>query len=191
MKKTIISFLLLLSVAAGAFAQAYDVVEAGEEVDFNHSEVYLSAGMPSFVGLFSGIFVAIGQGLAEAANNKNKGGESTEPKKSDPAFTVTAGYNYYFNEHFAIGAFASYEKFSVLNLITTQAKITAQYGWEHFKIYHSASAGILMVPGAGKPSFAFDVTYLGLKVDFKDWNVFVDASFPMSGIIKAGASFKF
>jgi hypothetical protein len=191
MKKTIISFLLLLSVAAGAFAQAYDVVEAGEEVDFNHSEVYLSAGMPSFLGIFSGIFVAIGQGLAEAANNKNNGGESTEPKKSDPAFTVTAGYNYYFNEHFAIGAFASYEKFSVLNLITTQAKITGQYGWEHFKIYHSASAGILMVPGGGKPSFAFDVTYLGLKVDFKDWNIFVDASIPMTGIIKAGASFKF
>ena len=191
MKKIILALLIMGTICVNTFAQAYDVVEAGEEVDFNHSEVYLSAGMPSFLGIFSGIFVAIGQGLAEAANNKNNGGESTEPKKSDPAFTVTAGYNYYFNEHFAIGAFASYEKFSVLNLITTQAKITGQYGWEHFKIYHSASAGILMVPGAGKPSFAFDVTYLGLKVDFKDWNVFVDASIPMTGIIKAGASFKF
>ena len=201
MKKIILALLLMGTICVNTFAQAYDVVEAGEEVDFNHSEVYLSAGMPSFLGFFSGMFVAIFEGIGQAAANSGNSGGSGESggsggsgqtnKSGDLAFSVTGGYNYYFNENFALGGYASYEKFSSLQLISAQAKITAQYGWEHFKIYHSLSGGILFIPGSDKPGFAFDLTYLGLKLDFKNWNVFVDASIPMTGIIKAGASFKF
>ncbi len=201
MKKIIITLLLLGTICVNTFAQAYDVVEAGEEVDFNHSEVYLSAGMPSFLGLFSGMFVAIFEGIGKAASNSSNSGNSGESgnsgnsgetkKSGETAFSIAGGYNYYFNENFAVGAFASYEKFSSLQLITAQAKVTAQYGWEHFKIYHALSGGILFAPGASQPNFAFDLTYLGLKLDFDNWNIFVDASIPTTGIIKAGASFKF
>ncbi len=198
MKKILIALMLLGAICANTFAQEYDVIEVGEEVNFNHNEVYLTAGMPSFLGLFSGMFVAIFEGIGQAANNSsNSGGsgnsgQSAETKKSgDVAFSLTGGYNYYFNENFAVGAFASYEKFSSLQLITLQAKVTGQYGWEHFKIYHALSGGVLMAPGANKPSFAFDLTYLGLKLDFDNWNIFVDASIPTTAIIKAGASFKF
>ena len=189
MKKIIIALLLLGSIFANTFAQEYDIVEAGEMVDFNNNEVYLSVGMPSFLGLFSGMFVAIFEGIAEAGNNSN--GNSGESKKNDAAFSVAGGYNYYFTENIGLGAIATYEKFSSLNLMSLQAKVTAQYGWEHFKIYHAASGGIMFIPGNDKPNFIFDVTYLGLKLDFEDWNLFVDASIPSTGIIKAGASFKF
>ena len=190
MKKTIISLLLIFTIVAGTFAQGYDVVEAGEEVNFNHNEVYLTAGMPSFLGLFSGLFVAIGQGIAEAAKQNN--GEGSGSKNNDAAFSLTGGYNYFFTETFGVGAFVSYEKFSALDLLTVQAKVTAQYGWEHFKIYHALSGGIIIVPGSSSEvTGIFDITYLGLKADFEKWNVFVEGSFPSTAIIKAGASFKF
>ena len=82
-------------------------------------------------------------------------------------------------------------KFDDFTITSIQAKATVQYGWEHFKFYQAVSGGIAMMSGAEKPSFIFDVTYLGLKLDFEQWNVFVDASIPSTGIIKAGASFKF
>lgn len=186
MKKIIIALLVLGTICANTFAQEYDVVEAGEEINFNHNEVYLAAGMPSFLGLFSGIFVAIGEGIAQAANQE---GQQNQNKES--AFSLAGGYNYFFNQYFGVGGFATYEKFSSLNLISLQAKLTAQYGWEHFKIYHAASAGLMFAPGVDKPNFIFDLTYIGLKLDFEKWNVFVDASFPSTGIIKVGASFKF
>lgn len=187
MKKIIIALLILGTLCVNVFAQEYDIVEVGEEVDFNHSEVYLSAGLPSFAGLFSGIFVAVGQGLAQAVNENN----TTESKK-EAAFTLTGGYNYYFNEYVGLGAMITYEKFSALNLLTLQAKLTAQYGWEHFKIYHSLSGGILTAPGnASQVSPIFDVTYLGLKADFQNWSIFAEGSFPSTAIIKLGASYKF
>ncbi|MBO4629688.1 MAG: hypothetical protein J5687_07050 [Treponema sp.] len=190
MKKLLVSLLLMTTIFASTFAQAYDVVEAGEEIDFNHNEVYLAAGMPSFLGLFAGVFVALGEGLAKSLNQNNEeGGQTT--KSNEAAFSITGGYNYYFTENFGVGAFANYEKFGSLSLIAIQAKLTAQYGWEHFKIYHAASGGIMFIPGGDKPGFVFDVTYLGLKLDFEDWNIFVDASIPTTGIVKAGASFKF
>ncbi len=189
MKKIIIALLLMGTIFANIFAQEYDVVETGEMVDFNNNEVYLSVGMPSFLGLFSGMFVAIFEGLAEAGNNSN--GNSGESKKNDAVFSIAGGYNYYFTENIGLGAMATYEKFSTLSLMSLQAKVTAQYGWEHFKIYHSASGGIMYIPGSEKPNFIFDLTYLGLKLDFEDWNIFIDASIPSTGIIKAGASFKF
>ena len=189
MKKIIIALLLLGSIFANTFAQEYDVIEVGEEVDFNSSEIYVAAGLPSFIGLFSGLFVALGEGLAESLNGDKNSGE--EQKKNESAFSLAAGYNYYFTENFGVGAIATYEKFSSISLMSLQAKVTGQYGWEHFKFYHAASAGIMFIPGGDKPNFIFDVTYLGLKLDFENWNVFVDASFPATGIIKVGASYKF
>ncbi len=205
MKKIILSILLVTTIFAGAFAQGYDVVEAGDEVNFNHNEVYLTAGMPSFVGFFSGMFVAIFQGIAESINNSENGEGSGEgsggssgsgssgSNKEAAAFTISGGYNYFFTENFGLGAFASYEKFDTINLMTVQAKVTAQYGWEHFKFYHAVSGGILFAPGIGNSgvSGVFDVTLLGLKADFDNWNVFVEASIPSTGMLKAGASFKF
>ena len=189
MKKIIIALLILGTICVNTFAQEYEVVEAGELDNFNNNEVYLTAGMPSFLGLFSGLFVALGEGIAQAANQNN--GNEGAKKSQESAFSLAAGYNYFFNEHFGLGAFSTYEKFSTLNLFSIQAKVTGQYGWEHFKIYHSASAGIMFASGGNKPNFIFDVTYLGLKLDFENWNVFVHASFPSTGIIKAGASYKF
>ena len=172
------------------FAQEYDVVEVGDVVDFNNNEVYLSVGLPSFLGLFSGVAIAMVEGIGDAMGGNSNGSEGAK-KSNDAAFSINGGYNYFFNEHFGIGAFANYEKFGSLSLIALQAKLTAQYGWEHFKFYHAASGGIMFVPGTDKPNFIFDVTYLGLKLDYDKWSVFVDASIPSTGIIKAGASFKF
>ena len=75
MKKLIIALLLLGSIFANTFAQEYDVVEVGEEVDFNHSEVYATAGIPSFLGLFLGMFNALGEGLAKSLSQNNDSGE--------------------------------------------------------------------------------------------------------------------
>ena len=61
MKKIIIALLILGTICANTFAQEYEVVEAGELDNFNNNEVYLTAGMPSFLGLFSGLFVALGE----------------------------------------------------------------------------------------------------------------------------------
>ena len=190
MKKIIIALMLLGAICVNTFAQEYDIVEAGEEVDFNNSEVYLSVGMPSFLGLFTGMFVALGEGIAQSLNQNNQEGSETK-KSNDVAFSINAGYNYFFTPNFGVGAFANYEKFDSVSLLAMQAKLTAQYGWEHFKIYQAVAGGIMFIPGAAKPNFIFDVTYLGLKLDFENWNVFVDASIPSTAIIKAGASFKF
>ncbi|MBO4533137.1 MAG: hypothetical protein J5726_05505 [Treponema sp.] len=198
MKKILIALMLLGAICANSFAQGYDIVEAGDEVDFNHNEVYLTAGLPSFVGLFSGMFIAIFKGLAEAGNQaangngEGSGSSSGSSKSDDVAFTVSGGYNYYFNEYIGLGAFASYEKFSDLNIITLQAKVTTQYGWEHFKFYHALSGGMAMLPGSSSGvTGIFDVTLLGIKADFDNWNIFAEVSVPATGMIKAGASFKF
>ena len=189
MKKIIIALLILGTICVNTFAQEYDVVEVGEEVDFNHSEVYATAGIPSFLGLFLGMFSALGEGIAKSLGQNNNSGE--EQQKKESVFSLAAGYNYYFTENFGVGGIVTYENFSGLSLMTAQAKVIGQYGWEHFKFYHSASAGIMFSPQGDKPNFIFDVTYLGLKLDFENWNVFVDASIPATGIIKVGASYKF
>ena len=188
MKKIIIALILVGTICANIFAQEYDIVEAGEETQVSkNNEVYLSVGMPSFLGLFSGMFVAMFEGIGEAMGGNSNGSE----KSNDAAFSINGGYNYYFTENFGVGAFANYEQFGSMSLIAVQAKLTAQYGWEHFKFYQAVSGGIMFIPGGDKPNFIFDLTYLGLKFDFDKWNIFVDASIPSTAIIKAGASFKF
>ena len=53
MKKIIIALILVGTICANIFAQEYDIVEAGEETQVSkNNEVYLSVGMPSFLGLF-------------------------------------------------------------------------------------------------------------------------------------------
>ena len=104
--------------------------------------------------------------------------------------TFTAGYNHYFcDNHLGLGGLVSYERFLNSNLITTQAKITGQYGWEHFKMYHSFSAGVMFTSSGA--NFIADLTYLGLKFDFQDFNIFVEASIPTTALLKVGASYKF
>jgi len=182
MKKLIITFILLTTIIANTFAQGYDVVEAGEEYDTNVNEVYLSAGIPSLATAFAVMFIAIfSAGQADLS-------EDTMP------FGLTAGYNRYLcNEHLGLGGMVTYGGFINGNLLSAQAKITGQYGWEHFKIYHSASVGggISINSEEVKPTFAFDFTLIGLKLDFKDFNIFTELSGPITGILKIGASYKF
>ena len=195
MKKIIIALLLLGSIFVNAFAQEYDVVEAGQEVDFNNNEVYLAVGAPSGIGIIVGLGGALaeafGKAISQAAGQDSSNNDESASAAKDSVISAVAGYNYFFNPHFGVGGFVSFEKFQKFMLFSVQAKITGQYGWEHFKIYHSLSGGVMIIPGADKPNFMADITWLGLKLDFQNWNVFVDASIPSTGLIKAGASFKF
>ncbi len=177
MKKILIALMLLGAICANTFAQEYDIIEAGEEITVNPNEVYLSVGTPSTLQIFGNLFAAIfSLGQADI--------DSFMP------VTFTAGYNHYFcDNHLGVGGYVSYEQLFGSNMFTTQAKITGQYGWEHFKIYHSASAGVMIVSGGA--NFIADLTYLGLKADFEDFNIFVEASFPATAILKIGASYKF
>ena len=199
MKKIIIALLLLGTICVNSFAQGYDIIEAGEEVNFNHNEVYLGVGTVSGIGLIVGgaglVVKGLFEGLSKKASSKNNSTETNEAaeqessKSNEIMFGAVAGYNYYFNQNFGVGAYASYEIFDLYKCFTLQAKVTAQYGWEHFKIYQSLSAGIMMA--GDKPNFIGDLTYLGLKVDFDNWNVFVDFSIQTTSLVKVGASYKF
>ena len=179
MKKIILALVLMGAICANTFAQAYDVVEAGEEVDINNNEVYLT------VGTMSGLsFILLIGSLGLVAVNK----EESVP------ICFTAGYNHYFcDEHLGVGGYISYEPTFGLNMLSLQAKITGQYGWEHFKIYHSFSAGAMGILGNSSPQVIpmLDLTWLGLKLDFDNWNIFIDSSLGCTAFIKAGASFKF
>ena len=179
MKKIIIALLILGTICVNTFAQAYDVVEAGEEVDINNNEVYLT------VGTMSGLsFILLVGSLGLVAVNK----EDSVP------ICFTAGYNHYFcDEHLGVGGYISYEPTFGLNMLSLQAKITGQYRWEHFMILHSFSAGAMGILGNSSPQVIpmFVLTWLGLKLDFDNWNIFIDSSIGCTAFIKAGASFKF
>ena len=180
MKKIIIALLLLGSIFANSFAQEYDVVEVGEEVSGHTNEVYLSAG--SLSGLS---FILLVGSLGLIAANK----EESVP------LCFTAGYNHYFrDEHLGVGGFISYEPTFGMNMLSLQAKITGQYGWERFKIYHSLSAGAMVLGiGDSGPQVIpmFNLTWLGLKFDFDKWNIFIDSSIGSTALLQLGASFKF
>ena len=188
MKKIITALLVLGCLCLNCFGQEIETADISFQNDFRHHEVYASAGPSSFIGLFSGVFVAIAQGIADGA-----GGNPNDNNENNNNFAMgfTTGYNYYFNKYLALGGMLTYEKFSTVNLLSFQAKVTGQYGWTHFKFYQSASAGIMYVVGADKPNFIFDITYLGLKADFDRFSIFLEGSFPSTAIAKAGATFKF
>jgi hypothetical protein len=180
MKKIIIALLILGTICANTFAQEYEVIEAGQEVSGNTNEVYLTAGTMSGLS-----FILLVGSLGLIAANK----EEAVP------LCFTAGYNHYFSdEHLGVGGFISYEPTFGMNMLSLQAKITGQYGWEHFKIYHSFSAGA-MVLGIGNSSPQvipmFNLTWLGLKFDFDKWNIFIDSSIGSTALLQLGASYKF
>ena len=188
MKKIFIAILLLGSFCVNAFAQNVDDTNVSNE--FKHNEVYLSGGTSSLIGAFSGFFVLLGESFRDAiAENKEENGPSS--LSSEPAFGLTAGYNYFFNKYFGLGGMMSYERFINVNMMSVQAKFIGQYGWTHFKIYQSASAGLLVIPEVGATNFIFDFTYLGMKLDFDHFNIFIEGSVPSTSLIKVGAAFKF
>ncbi len=164
---------LALSFLTGLCICVFSRTAAANE---NHkNEIYFTAGTPSLIGIFTGAFASLGDKIDD---------------KEDSGYTLTSGYNHFFLNHFGLGAFVSYEQFGSLKLFSVQPKLTLQYGFKHFKLYHSASAGILTSPGNGS-SKAFDFTYLGVKLDFSRFNVFAEGSLPTTGILKAGISYKF
>lgn len=194
MKKKIIAVIVFSLLCINLFAKESDKTVVVRTVsDYKHNEAYFGMGTSSTIGLFTGIAAAIGTGIAESLSSQNtENSENTEKKANDGSvFSMVAGYNYFFNEYFAAGGFATYEKFNTLDFYTVQAKATVQYGWEHFKFYQAASAGIMYVEDSNKPNFIFDITYLGMKLDFDSFNIFVDASVPSTGIVKIGAALKY
>ena len=147
------------------------------------NEGYLSLGTCSCVGLLGGMFFSIADSIAES--NKDK--EENEPFE---AYSLGLGYNLYLVDFIGIGAFMNFEKFGGLSLVSAQAKLTAQYGWKHFKLYHSVSGGVMFINDGGVCP-VFDVTPLGLKFDFDDFNIFLEGALPTTGILKVGASYYF
>ncbi len=179
MKKLLISLLLLGSVFANTFAQAYDVVEAGEDYNDKANEVYFSVGTTSTLPI---ALTVVTFGLITMGE-----GESIP-------VTFMGGYNHFFSDdHFGVGGFVTYERAFGCNIVTAQAEITGQYGWEHVKFFHSLSLGVGVLTNGSDPGFfpAFDLTLLGVKFNFTNFNIFVDFSLPTTSILKIGASYKF
>lgn len=191
MKKIVLCFMIFAFAISGIFAQTYDDEDLVESLEICENEVYLTAGTSSFVGVLGGMVLAIAQALVNGENqSETEGGDELDAGKTSSPFTITAGYNHYFWNHLGVGGFISYESISNLNLLGLQAKVTGQYGWEHFKFYHAFSGGILVIPDGGVIPI-LDVTLLGLKADFDNFNIFLEACMPSTALIKVGASYKF
>jgi len=189
--KKIVFMLLIFTVLFGkAFAQEDEFVEfdivTSDFPDLKTNEIYFSAGSASYVGIFSGIFAAIATSIVTATSE-----DKNDDSEHDPSFSFALGYNHYFWDHLGVGGFVNYENTLGLNFLTFQAKITGQYGFEHFKFYHALSGGILCVPGAEGIAPVFDVTLLGLKADFERFSIFIETCAPTTAILKLGASYKF
>lgn len=184
MKKLLI-VLFFFSLALGnAFSKEAVTVEvkterAAPESIFKN-EGYLSVGTISAIGLFGGMFSSIADSISDT---DDEGGPFE-------AFSIGLGYNLFLWEHLGLGGFLNFERMGSLNLVSAQAKLTAQYGFKHFKIYHSASAGVMFINDNGI-SPVFDITVIGFKLDWDDFNIFVEGSFPSTAFLKAGASYYF
>ena len=188
--KKIVFMLLIFTVLFGkAFAQEndFDEVEIVGTVpsDLKTNEIYFSAGSASFMGIFSGLFAAVAKSIATSLSE-----EEIEEENAN-AFSISMGYNHYFWDHLGVGGFVNYENALGLNFLSFQAKITGQYGFEHFKFYHSVSGGILCVPGAEGVAPVFDVTLLGIKYEHKYFSIFAETCIPTTAMLKLGASYKF
>ena len=182
MKKILIALMLLGAICANTFAQEYDVVEVGEEVNTKVNEIYLSVGTASVLQVGMDILITLfSLGTAD-------------PSEGSLPVGFSAGYNRYLcDNHLGLGGFMTYERVMGMNIFTAQAKITGQYGWEHFKFYHAFGAGVGGVFGNSDTQIipAVDFTVLGLKVDFENFNIYSDFALGTSSIVKVGASFKF
>ncbi len=149
------------------------------------NEGYLSLGTCSCVGLLGGMFFSIADEIADAASDNDDNNE--EPFEM---YSIGLGYNLFILDFLGLGGFLNFEKFGQLNLVSAQAKVSLQYGWKRFKIYHSVSGGVMFITdGAACP--VFDVTPLGLKFDFDDFNFFLECAVPTTALLKAGVSWYF
>ena len=178
MKRFIIVMIFFSVILSASFSENDSNSKTNSKNEPKNNEIYFTFGTPSFIGLMAGAFKAISDELEEKKDS------------SANCFTITSGYNHFLGKHLGLGGFVSYEKFATLNLMTVQAKTTLQYGFKHVKLYHSLSAGVLSALGYGS-TLAFDIAYLGLKLDFSQFNLFAEACCPTTAILKVGASYKF
>ncbi len=150
------------------------------------NEAYLSIGTVSGIGLISGFAFAI----TDAIGNSLKEEEATQEDKPFEAFSINLGYNLFLIDFLGLGGFLNFERVGSMNLISAQLKVTAQYGWTHFKFYHALSGGVLFIDDDSITPM-FDVTILGLKFDFENFNIFLEASLPSTAMLKLGAGYYF
>lgn len=190
MKKFVFMLLIFTVLFGKAFAQEndFDEVDIVSTVpsDLKTNEIYFSAGSASLAGIFSGLFSAIATAIVTSTSE-----EKNNESENAHAFSLALGYNHYFWDHLGVGAFMNYENALGINLLSFQAKVTGQYGFEHFKFYHAVSGGILCAPGAEGVSPIFDVTLLGIKYDHKYFTIFAETCMPTTALLKFGASYKF
>ncbi len=188
MKRLITLFFLFSLILASLSAQIVATVQPAKTSDgtpFIKNEGYITLGTVSCVGLLGGMFFSIADAIADAVNDTDVENEGTFQ-----AYSVGIGYNLFLVDFIGIGGFVHVENFGGLSLKTIQAKLTAQYGWRHFKFYHAVSGGVMFInENAICP--AFDVTLLGLKLDLDNFNIFVEGALPATGMLKAGASIYF
>ena len=186
------SFSLICAAATSppALANAFSEVTVKTSVKRDESiikqEAYVSIGTISCVGLFGGLTSSIADSIAEA-NKKNNRNEEEEPFE---AFSIGLGYNLFLIDFIGLGGFLNFEKFGQLDFVSAQAKLSIQYGWKHFKFYHSASGGVLFISDSAVCP-VFDFTVLGLKIDLDDCNIFLEGSFPSTAFLKLGCSYYF
>ena len=186
MKKSIL-FLLLFSVVLGHVFSEENVVIETEVLKTKRSEdyknqAYIGIGTPSLIGMLSGTFYAIADAIDQA--------DKDEEDKEATILSLNAGYNRLFLKHIGLGGFFNYEKMGKLNLFSLQGKLSAQYGWEHFKFYHAISGGVLFL-GDSQPLPMYDITVLGLKLDFEEVSFFLEGCFPSTALIKIGVVYNF
>ncbi len=154
--------------------------------DFKTNEIYATIGTPSLGGFVVGIFSMFFQVPVMVLKGEDN---ISLPKNTCPPITV--GYNHFFlNNHLGLGVFGSYESMLV-EFFTAQLKIIGQYGWKYFKFYHSLSIGAVIFPRINGVLPFMDLTLLGLKLDLKYFNIFLEASLPTTAMVKIGASVKF
>ncbi|MCR5766743.1 MAG: hypothetical protein K6G09_12310 [Treponema sp.] len=176
MKKLIIILLFFSFFIVPAVSEAKVKVKADDR--FIKNEANISIGTISLVGLSGGIISSIADTIAQ---------DNTD-KQPFEAFSLGVGYNLILVDFIGFGGFLNFERFGNLNLVSAQAKLTAQYGWTRFKFYHSISGGVLFVSDKAITPI-FDVTLLGLKLDFDDFNIFLEASAPSTAFLKLGYSY--
>ncbi len=184
--KRLLFILIIFSILIGkTFADERITVSAEADDRLITNEAYISIGTVSMVGLLGGIFSSLADSIAEA-NNENKDDEDEHFE----AFSLGLGYNLYLVDFLGLGAFLNFERFGNLSLVSAQLKLTAQYGFTHFKFYHAVSGGALFISDCAITPI-FDVTYLGLKLDFEDFNIFVEGSLPSTALLKIGYAYYF
>lgn len=189
MKRLTVILFISSIIAANIFAS--EPSRPNRESDNSRSnsilknEGYISIGTVSCVGLFGGMFFSIADAIGDSINE-----DDSSDDEPFGAFSLGLGYNLFLFEHLGLGGFLNFERFGDLSLVSAQLKLTGQYGFRHFKFYHAASGGVLFIDD-GTFCPIFDVTLLGLKLDFDDFNIFVEGCLPSTAFLKIGFSYYF